>query len=756
MFKRSVLAPLLATLALSACVDSPVDESTASQDIRTRCPTTDPDCEAPPDDPPPPPPGHGQPEPTPPGEACDALVTGSVSASPLSATYAPGIPMGSTITIYWDVQIPTTCTPSGGITLGGVTVGTSGAMTFTINASRNYPLQVGTKQVANLSIITQLPNPMHITSNTVEQRMLFAQAAQTPGETVLLRDDLELDLTAYSLSGIFVADGVTITSETPNARDARHLGPKLYSTYRPTGLLWITHPHVVLRGIRVIGPDMGMTSGFGKGIVISSTNQIELDRLEVAGFSEAAVYIIDHDGVNNAFSDITIHDSFFHHNQRAPGGDGYGVVVSHGAKAYIQHNVFDFNRHAIASTEGLSGTGYYADENLVLKGGGYHEFGYGVSWQTHIFDVHGANSCGVISGDSSGNCGPAGEAYFITGNTFQYSAGLDFKLRGTPSVGAWLTDNIFPKAETASVEQYESGMHLLNNTGSKQTFGKYGVCDFDGDGIDDLFLATGRTWWFSSGGKYHWTYMNDQLEDLSKLGLGDFNHDGRCDVMRELNNTWQISSGGTSQFVSLPPGFSGPISQLRFADFNGDGFKDVFQRAPGGQWYAYYRFDVAVPVALQSSGWMLDEMRFGDFDGDGKTDVMSLNGDIWSWSRSGATPWLPFNSRYHSFDNVVMVANVDGRPGDDLVTAFLDPFATGPDIHLSVSSGGSTAWTPLVVVPVDSYYDFDVKRQYETFLFPGRFGGAMPSLLRVDSGDRFTSEFRAGWAGFLTHSLYAH
>jgi hypothetical protein len=35
------------------------------------------------------------------------------------------------------------------------------------------------------------------------------------------------------------------------------------------------------------------------------------------------------------------------------------------------------------------------------------------------------------------------------------------------------------------------------------TFGEYfSQCDFDGDGIDDLFLATGETWWYSSSGKF--------------------------------------------------------------------------------------------------------------------------------------------------------------------------------------------------------------------------------------------------------------
>jgi hypothetical protein len=33
------------------------------------------------------------------------------------------------------------------------------------------------------------------------------------------------------------------------------------------------------------------------------------------------------------------------------------------------------------------------------------------------------------------------------------------------------------------------------------------VGDFDGDRIDDVFLSTGATWWFSSGGQAEWRLL---------------------------------------------------------------------------------------------------------------------------------------------------------------------------------------------------------------------------------------------------------
>lgn len=108
------------------------------------------------------------------------------------------------------------------------------------------------------------------------------------------------------------------------------------------------------------------------------------------------------------------------------------------------------------------------------------------------------------------------------------------------------------------------------NTYKIDTYGKYGVCDFDGDGIDDLFLATGVSWWYMSGAKMHWTFLNSHPEQLDQVLLGDFNGDHRCDVLTVHGNSLDISSGGTD--VRRPLGVSGvSLSELQVGDFNGDG-----------------------------------------------------------------------------------------------------------------------------------------------------------------------------------------
>ena len=77
------------------------------------------------------------------------------------------------------------------------------------------------------------------------------------------------------------------------------------------------------------------------------------------------------------------------------------------------------------------------------------------------------------------------------------------------------------------------------------TAGEYGVCDFDGDGRDDLFLATGVSWWYLSSAKMHWTFLNAHPERLQEVKLGDFNGDHRCDVFTVHGDSWDVSSGGT-------------------------------------------------------------------------------------------------------------------------------------------------------------------------------------------------------------------
>lgn len=179
--------------------------------------------------------------------------------------------------------------------------------------------------------------------------------------------------------------------------------------------------HVRLSGFRVEGPSRGQQTVDQFGIFIFRCLDIEIANMEVAGWGGAAIRVLDGGGhgpgqepPSNRPGDrigrpeqVRILNNYIHHNQHESSeendGDsnpftqhaaGYGVDVHHGAWAQITENLFDFNRHAIASS-GHAG-GYDATRNLVLKGGGYH--GRMFNTWTHIFDIHGtgciAYSCG--------------------------------------------------------------------------------------------------------------------------------------------------------------------------------------------------------------------------------------------------------------------------------------------------------------------------------------------------------------------------
>lgn len=434
------------------------------------------------------------------------------------------------------------------------------------------------------------------------------------------------------------------------------------------------HDGARISGFRLYGPSFGQQSTDTFGISIERCVDIDISNMEIAGWGGAGVEIVDDPGRDqrpdtngpggriSEPSQVRVHDNFFHHNQH-PNIDGhangYGVEVNHGAWALISQNVFDFNRHAI-SAAGDSG-GYEAKRNLVLKGGGYHGEWY--STYTHIFDVHGTGCWW-----SSNLCGLAGIEFKFLDNAFQYRKNYDIKLRGTPICQSFFDGNVFPYSDLGDALNFDKNVVIgsANVTGF-DSFGKYGVGDFDGDGVDDLFLATGATWWVSSFGEFHWSYFNAKKERLDEVRLGYFDNDLRCDVLAEQNGQWVISSGGTSDWRPLGA-FGVPLSEVQFGRFDPSDrdhrpgatrrTTHAFRRAPDGQWYV-------TPLSspnwkpVQSSSFPMSQLRFGDFNGDGVTDVLSVNNGRWAISESATSPWQKLNASLGDAVGPLFIANMD-------------------------------------------------------------------------------------------------
>jgi hypothetical protein len=368
---------------------------------------------------------------------------------------------------------------------------------------------------------------------------------------------------------------------------------------------------VRISGLRVRGPSAGTDESLGGriGVEVRGAVDVVIDHNELYQWTEAALRVQHEVGQLQSITAgrMRITENYFHHNQRA--GDGYGVVVQRGSYAYIDKNTFDWNRHAIAASGGADAIldpsygpqkGYLAYLNLVLPGHSPIEYvGGAVDHQTHNFDVHGTEDDwkGVDKYD-----GWAGEFFDIADNSFLGVRGTVFNIRGTPSAGAYFHHNVAPLGaggldggnyETApllgwklvSEESDRDNVFVYGNIPSADPRNDLGVGDFDGDGRDDVFLATGRAWYVSYGGVTEWRFLQAADLTLVSLSLGDLDGNGRTDVVARIGGVWHASWNGRGALV--PIGSAPVLPSQEFyeggklvGDFTGDGVPDSLSFDP--------------------------------------------------------------------------------------------------------------------------------------------------------------------------------
>jgi hypothetical protein len=533
--------------------------------------------------------------------------------------------------------------------------------------------------------------------------------------------------------------------------------------------------HVTITGLRIQGPSLGQQTLGQFGVFVERCLDVEISNNEIYGWGGAAVRVYDEkDGregpgqsPNQNYpgdrigrpDQVRILGNYIHHNQHASedesidcewswdwlGGKwaacalfrqhaaGYGVSVHHGAWALVDRNLFDMNRHAIAGSGKMGG--YDARRNLVLKGGGYH--GRAFHKYTHQFDIHGT--------DENGLGGKAGVQTWYFENSFQYTNGPAIKIRGRPALRIYIGDNIFAHPGLED-DAGADAIHLIDrddldviellprNVINYETYGRYGVCDFDGDGVDDLFLATGKTWWFSSFGEFPWSFLSPRTERLNDIRLGYIDDDKKCDVVTQSGRNWVVASGGVGEWAPIGS-FDTPLTQVAFGQFDPTRrdhragatrrTTHAFRRLPSGQWQV---------TQLSSPGWSnvansslpMSALRFGDFTGDGVTDVLSVSGGKWSISDAARGPWTRIN-QFHGDDvSRLFIADLNNNNIDDLLKLETKAVPLGLGrVRLTfswhISDDGRSRWRPL------KSYTWE-RRGFEPLLagraFAGRFGAA--------------------------------
>jgi hypothetical protein len=337
--------------------------------------------------------------------------------------------------------------------------------------------------------------------------------------------------------------------------------------------------------------------------------------------------------------------NFVHHNQ------GYGIVTGMGAFVVDRGNVFYLQlAHSVAS-DPVNTSGYQAIGNFFLSN----------ERATHDVDMHGSENPGHWEG------GHTGDDYDVGWNTFLHTGHQNIDVRGTPCRFVRIHDNVFRQSESSAIENHSTKpLELTANsfgTGPDPMM-DIAVGDFDGDGVDDLFVGTGTAWYFSSGGRSEWRLLNTMPERASELRFGDFDGDGRTDVLAVHVANIDVSWGGVSPWQTINVS-AWPISELAVGDFDGDHVADLLL-STGMQWF--YALGGRNWTPWTTSQIHIRDVLLGDFTRSGHTQILRISSDHrWELVRALNGMWEPLGSSRDAALGELVVGDVDGDGFADVV-----------------------------------------------------------------------------------------
>ncbi len=502
-----------------------------------------------------------------------------------------------------------------------------------------------------------------------------------------------------------IKENVTLASGRGNNGS---LGALLYTSTKEKNKLLQLKTGARVTGLRLEGPSIvidgpGMCYNDAQGILISDTQNVEVDNNEIYAWPTAGVEVL---GSKN----IKIHHNHFHHHLRIERSNncghyalGYGVVADTSQNVIIERNLFDHNRHDIASSGSITDdTEYLARYNLVLGGA-----------VGHNFDVHGG-------GDrSSREDYNAGSYFEIEHNILTQKNHYGVAIRGIPLIKASIINNEFPhRNESSAIIQKKCSKNEMHQCDfyknmvaydnkfnvsypkrwfvsfSGETFWRFrkfepshpkhvGWGDFNGDGKQDAFRTTGGLWQVSLSGRENWKKWNVSNVTLNNIRFADFNGDGKTDVFTVFSGgQWNVSFSGSSKWQKIGSSRT-PIQKLTFGDFNGDGKTDIFRTH--GKWEVSYSGN-SNWVKLDGSKIKLPNLAFGDFNGDGKTDVFNIHKEQWRVAYGGTGKWQKLGTSKVPLKELAF-GDFDGDGKTDIFRA------NGKRWY--VSFGGKSSWQPL-------------------------------------------------------------
>jgi hypothetical protein len=480
----------------------------------------------------------------------------------------------------------------------------------------------------------------------------------------------------YTLNGTLNAPipaGVTLRGY----RKFTDNGPLIEDDINEVGDLFVVEASDVrITGLRFQGAEYGTGSDPSLGgIAVNDGNTVTIDHNEFSQFTTAAVKVTGNYDDTSTTCPVTTPplpaqprpvtvrvsgNSFFHN---VASSQGYGVSSKGGSFPIAERNVGYTNRHTI--TAGYdSATGYLAQDNLLLSDTAV----YTPDRRLQDIDAHGSDGFVLLGIDWDStyyNGGSAGDYVQVFFNTFLRTDGPNVKIRGQSCRQGTLDQNVFTQArgfsdpaddgawipeavdtldvDGTSVEfPVDFDVTVNNQFGVENPMDNLAVGDFDGDGIDDVFVATGTGWFYSSGGQSEWRWLRRDAETTPSLRFGDLDGDGRTDVIAvHTLGTLDVSWGGVSNWMALTSTPAAvPIDHFAIGNFDGDTIhgNDVFM-STGAAWFIAPSGHNFAPA--QTSSAAVSDLRFGDFDGDGKTDVFAIVGTTWSISSDAHGAWMP-------------------------------------------------------------------------------------------------------------------